>query len=172
MKRSAYVRLHHKICGESEFMMFSDEDDCFNEVDIKSDLAIVLEQLSKKNSTVFVAVNCSETLVGFISIKGGTFARNRHRADLTMGVVAEFRGQGIATRLMLAVEDWAQTVGVSRLELSVVEDNTRALSLYLKLGYVIEGQKQKAIRVYSRYLNGIFMAKLLPGVDVSAISIL
>jgi ribosomal protein S18 acetylase RimI-like enzyme len=46
-----------------------------------------------------------------------------------------FRRAGVARSIMQAAEVWAAGGGVQRLVLSVVDDNTAAITLYRSLGY-------------------------------------
>ena len=56
---------------------------------------------------------------------------------------------------------WARAVGVKRIELSVVEGNDRAIRLYEKFGFSLEGVKRKAVLLEDGYRNVLIMAKLL-----------
>jgi GNAT superfamily N-acetyltransferase len=50
-------------------------------------------------------------------------------------VSARFRGQGIAQRLLSALEDRARAMGCCKLTLEVLEGNIPAKNLYEKMGY-------------------------------------
>ena len=54
-----------------------------------------------------------------------------------VAVPAEFRGQGIGTRLMQIAGQLAREHGHDRLSLVVFEQNTAALRLYRQLGYEV-----------------------------------
>jgi RimJ/RimL family protein N-acetyltransferase len=49
---------------------------------------------------------------------------------------------------------------MTRVELTVREDNRRAIALYKKFGFVAEGVKRNGFRVDGRYYNVISMAVL------------
>ncbi len=56
-------------------------------------------------------------------------------------VSAAHRGQGVGSKLMHAIEDFARSKGCKRVGISVLFDNTRSHDLYQRLGfrdYVIE----------------------------------
>ncbi len=46
------------------------------------------------------------------------------------------RGQGLGRVAMLHLQDYAKTLGAKRAQIGVFEFNTRALGLYLSLGYI------------------------------------
>ena len=52
------------------------------------------------------------------------------------------RGTGVGEALVAAVVDWAKSQGVTTLQAWVVEDNTRALGFYQKLGFQKTGERQ------------------------------
>ena len=55
-----------------------------------------------------------------------------------VGVLKPFRGQGIATRLMIAGMNWLKSKGMEEAELGVDDTNpTRAIRLYEKLGFTV-----------------------------------
>jgi RimJ/RimL family protein N-acetyltransferase len=78
-----------------------------------------------------------------------------------MGVRKAFSGRGIGTALLRELSDWAPAHGVRRLELTVMSHNERALGLYLRSGFEIEGTRRRSLLVDGRNVDEIAMAKLL-----------
>ncbi len=68
-----------------------------------------------------------------------------------IAVFPEFRRQGIATRLLQTVEDFAKVQGCERCELEVNTANTAAVELYKKCGYDIAGTRPNFYRRTKRY---------------------
>ena len=83
-----------------------------------------------------------------------------HAGVLGMAVVAGFRGQGIGAALMRATIERARMIGLTRIELSVREDNRSAAALYRKFGFEVEGKQRKAILLDGEYQDLIAMALL------------
>jgi ribosomal protein S18 acetylase RimI-like enzyme len=83
-----------------------------------------------------------------------------HNGVLGMAVVAGFRGQGIGAAMMRATIERARMIGLTRIELSVREDNHSAAALYKKFGFEVEGKQRKAILLDGEYQNLISMALL------------
>jgi ribosomal protein S18 acetylase RimI-like enzyme len=71
----------------------------------------------------------------------------RHCGVLAMGLLPAYRGRGIGEQLMRQALSAARELGLSRIELSVRADNTRAARLYAKLGFAVEGRKRRAFLV-------------------------
>lgn len=90
------------------------------------------EEFSSSTRRFFVAVDAAGRIAGY----AGVFAPGAAEADiLTVGVVPEHRGQGIATALMALITDWARAQGSTAMMLEVKTDNVEAIGLYEKLGY-------------------------------------
>ena len=74
--------------------------------------------------------------------------RRAHAMHLGMAVRSEFQGMGVGDALMRALLDLADNwLNVLRVELTVFTDNERAIALYRKHGFEIEGtHKAYALR--------------------------
>lgn len=68
----------------------------------------------------------------------------KHRAEIGISVLKEYWGRGIGTLLVENTIDLARQAGYQQLELEVVTDNKRAVSLYEKFGFRILGTNEKA----------------------------
>lgn len=69
-----------------------------------------------------------------------------HRAEFGVSVLEGFWGLGIGRALMEACIECAKDAGYGQLELDVVADNARAVSLYSKAGFVECGRNPKGFR--------------------------
>ena len=52
-----------------------------------------------------------------------------------LAVLPAYRGQGVGTRLITALEAWATGQGLSMVRLEVVDTNPRAEKLYRRIGF-------------------------------------
>jgi len=75
-----------------------------------------------------------------------------------MGVHQDFRGRGLGQRLIDRTIADAKQKGLERIELEVFASNTPAIKLYEKVGFVVEGVKQKARKLDDIYDDLIEMA--------------
>jgi ribosomal-protein-alanine N-acetyltransferase len=90
------------------------------------------EEISAPTRRFIVAVDEGLSVVGY----AGVFAPGGAEADiLTVGVIAQHRGQGIARQLMADITKWAIAQGSIAMMLEVKTDNVAAISLYESLGY-------------------------------------
>ncbi|MBL3591667.1 MAG: GNAT family N-acetyltransferase [gamma proteobacterium endosymbiont of Lamellibrachia anaximandri] len=123
------------------------------------------ENLIKANSSsdtnvLFVAVK-NKNIIGFIGGTGGKFNRNRHSINIAMGVLGEYQRQGIGRSLLKALINWAKSHQFKRIELSVIENNIKAKSLYEAFGFEVEGLKQNSLIINGKLTNEYYMAKYI-----------
>ena len=104
------------------------------------------------------------TVVGTAGLHpAGNSLRRRHALMLGISVLPEAQGQGVGSALMAALCDYADNwVGVLRLELDVYTDNTRALALYRKFGFTIEGTHHGYALRDGQYVSSHSMARFHP----------
>ena len=69
-----------------------------------------------------------------------------HRARFGISILREYWGMGIGRVLMEASIDCARQAGYSQLELEVVTDNERAVSLYRCAGFEEYGRNPRGYR--------------------------
>ena len=70
----------------------------------------------------------------------GRYHKVAHRADFGISVLKEYWGLGIGHALLEICIRCAKDAGYTQLELEVVADNARAVSLYKKAGFVAYGR--------------------------------
>lgn len=89
--------------------------------------------------TQFVAM-AGEDAVG---TAGGVVEPSGQSGELiSMWVAPEWRGKGVAARLIEEVSAWAATAGFTELRLWVVEGNVRAERTYARAGFAPTGRTQ------------------------------
>ncbi|TJY40692.1 GNAT family N-acetyltransferase [Cohnella pontilimi] len=120
-----------------------------------------IQKILAEPTTIFFVAEMENNLVGFIAALGGNLIRNRHSAHLVVGVLEDYRGQGIATKLFHKVFEWAKEAGLLRIGLTVMKDNHKAFNLYRKMGFILEGEKVHSLKVNGEYVNEYYLYKLL-----------
>ena len=102
----------------------------------------------------------NEKLVGWCDILPSFGEARRHVGTLGIGLLPGARGQGVVWQLMSAAIARAWARGLSRIELTVREDNERAKALYDRLGFKDEGVRERSMLVDGKYFNSYSMALL------------
>ncbi len=121
--------------------------------------AFVLDNI-RKGHPQFVAL-VEGCVVGWCDVLPIARPTQAHSGILGVGISSEHRGRGIGTALIQAALANAKAAGFTRVELTVRENNKRAIALYERLGFAHEGVKRNAVRVDGKYENLLCMALLL-----------
>lgn len=152
------VELLKKLSSETKFMMR--EPDEVN-TDIKVQEKKIKSLLEKDKGLLLVAI-IDNKIVGFLAISSSNLKRVSHIGSFVIGVEKKYWGKGIAKYLMGEMLNWSESIGLKRLELDVVEENTRGIELYKKHGFKVEGKKIKDHYIGNgEYLNTIIMGKIM-----------
>ncbi len=107
----------------------------------------------------FVA-DISGKVVGAIHLKVGE-GRERHVGTISMAVHDAYQGQSIGKMLMLTVIDLADNwLNLLRLQLEVYTDNERAVNLYKRFDFEIEGKKRGDGFRAGVYIDSYVMGRL------------
>ena len=91
------------------------------------------------------------------------YGRRAHAAEFWIAVHEDFAGNGIGSRLLAEIIDTSDRwLNVLRIEMTVFTDNARAIALYEKFGFVIEGTHKAATFRDGQYVDAHCMARLRP----------
>lgn len=110
-----------------------------------------------------LAVDSNDVVVGWCDIVRNPQEGFRHVGRLGMGLLPEYRGQGLGRRLVTEAIRGSREAGIERIELEVFASNEPAIALYQALGFVTEGIKRRARKLDGRYDDNVFMALLADG---------
>lgn len=125
---------------------------------VEAERDYLAELAASGNSLMLVAIVNGE-IIGQLSLRGGQRRALRHAATLGISVRADWRGRGVGSALMAHALDWARAGGVlTRIELYVYTSNARAIHLYEKAGFEIEGRRRRVI-----YQDGVYVEDLIMG---------
>ncbi len=102
--------------------------------------------LKRRDDPHFVAVK-GDTVLGWVDIAPQFGQARAHIGTLGIALVPEARHMGLGRQLMQAAIDKAWTNRLGRIELSVRADNSNAIALYERCGFVLEGRLRRAHRI-------------------------
>ncbi len=152
-----FVKLIQQVEKESDFLLWEPGERTMTPEQQRKRIESMIEE---PNSTIFVA-EIDKKFVGYLVVIGGRAKRNKHSCYLVIGILKEFRGKGIGTKLFEELERWAHERNIHRLELTVVAQNEAALALYTKMGFKMEGIKKHSLLINDEYVDEYYMSKLL-----------
>lgn len=96
-------------------------------------------------------------VVGCLTAECHRHPQLQHSCEFGIGVLKQHRGKGIGAKLIAHLREWAQSMHLRRIELSVFGGNHKAIALYDKLGFRQEGRKIGAVRIGTRYEDSVQM---------------
>lgn len=100
----------------------------------------------------------------------GVVMNNRrylHRAAMGIAVRKDYWNRGIGKILMQECIDWCKGKGVEQLELEVVTQNKRAVSMYKNFGFQVYGTKKHALKYGDgTYADEYYMILFLNSVNL------
>lgn len=105
----------------------------------------------------YVADNQSE-IIGWCDVCPKRQEIFKHCAVLGMGVLPEHRKNGVGAALIESSLGLAFQQKIVRVELSVFADNDRAIRLYKKFGFRVEGELRDDAVIDGHYKNSLVMA--------------
>jgi len=116
---------------------------------------------ARPDAQAFLVAERAGRVVGVLGIARGERVANQHTAEFGVTVAADARGSGVGTALIRAAEARAREWGVRKVCLGVFADNTRARALYMRLGFVEEGNRRGHYQVGGVLRDEVVMAKWL-----------
>ncbi len=126
-----------------------------------------LEKVSKfqsdligKNGPVYYALS-GDRVIGWCDVFPEENPRQSHRGSLGMGLLPEYRGQGLGSKLLSSVLDHAKRFGLEKVELNVYTSNLPAIALYKKFVFEEEGLIKKYRKLDGQYFDCLAMGKFL-----------
>jgi RimJ/RimL family protein N-acetyltransferase len=149
-------QLLKKIESESHYMLYDPGERTTSD---QEQTAFIERMLKSPRSTILVAREADQ-LLGFIAIMGENLNKKTHSRYIAMGVLDEFKGRNIGSRLMEAAIHFCNEQQVARMELTVVASNQRAIKLYQKYGFELEGTKRQSLKIQGQLADEFYMARI------------
>jgi ribosomal protein S18 acetylase RimI-like enzyme len=118
-----------------------------------------VQNIIRRGYPQFVVLSVGE-VVGWCDVLPKTWPIYAHTGVLGVALLPALRGQGVGQRLIARTLEAARAFGLSRVELTVRENNRNAIALYKKFGFETEGIKRNALKIDGRYENLVLMALL------------
>ncbi|WP_391121581.1 GNAT family N-acetyltransferase [Psychrobacillus sp. L3] len=115
---------------------------------------------SEKSRNLFLVAVVHDRIVGFSRCEGIYLNRFSHKVEFGVCVLKEFWGYGIGKNLLKESVAWADFIGIKKITLNVLETNDKAIELYKRLGFEMEGiLKNDKILADGKYYNTIMMGR-------------
>jgi len=121
----------------------------------------IAEYLNSDNNLLLVSV-LNDKVIGSFECTGGKLRRDRHTGEIGIVVGRKYWGNKIANGFYETFLEWVHDKNIlKKINLRVRADNYRAVKLYIKWGFQIEGLLRKEQCVNNIYYDHYWMGKVI-----------
>jgi RimJ/RimL family protein N-acetyltransferase len=107
---------------------------------MRNNMAEIICALEPRKERGFICLDNNKKVIGYSHLRFFPEKKTkRQSASLGIVVLEEFQNRGIGTKMMRYMHSWAKQKGITKIWLHVYTKNKKAIRLYKKLGYQIEG---------------------------------
>lgn len=111
---------------------------------------------------LFIVAEINGEIIGSCILSGSNLKREKHKVDLGVSVQKKYWSLGIGRKLLEEAMDWGKENNIKKITLKVDATNYRAISLYMKLGFKVEGSLYKDKYMSDKtYRNSYLMGLIL-----------
>ena len=147
----------NQVGGESDNLMHGANEFKVPVEGVKRKLAMSKDS---ENSIILIALD-NDRIIARAELDGYYPARIRHRAVLSISVKKEYWNRGIGTDMLNRLIEQAKKMKLRVIELEVISDNARAISLYHKTGFSDIGLYKDYFNVNGIFKDAVIMQKVL-----------
>ncbi|QIO23291.1 GNAT family N-acetyltransferase [Haloarcula sp. JP-L23] len=121
----------------------------------------VLLRHNELESRIFFVACVDDDVVGWVHVKHPEIEKLSHTAELTLGVLVQYRGQGIGSHLLERGTEWASDHGYEKLYNSVPSMNQDAIDFLEAHGWATEAVREDHYKFGDDYADEVMLAKEL-----------
>lgn len=136
------------------------EEEYLMEADVEPDrVEWTKKQIEENGSNVlFIVALINGKIVGNLDlVRYGKHNKTKHVRYLDMAILDGYRSIGIGSALMDYAIEWTRSKNIVKIVLDVFSTNVRAINLYKKFGFEIEGTNRKAVLIKNKYADIVNM---------------
>jgi RimJ/RimL family protein N-acetyltransferase len=120
----------------------------------------IIKADTENRRNLFLVAEVHDRIVGFSRCEGILLKRFNHKVEFGICILKEFWGYRMGENLLKESVSWADSNGIKKITLHVLETNEKAIKLYKKLGFEIEGiLKKDRILSDGNYYSTIIMGR-------------
>jgi len=109
-------------------------------------------------SRMFFVATVDDEVVGWVHLRSPELAKLAHTAELTVGVLEEYRGHGIGSHLLQRGLQWAGSRGYEKVYQSIPATNEKAISFLEGHGWAVEAVREGHYVIDGEYVDEAMLA--------------
>jgi ribosomal protein S18 acetylase RimI-like enzyme len=118
----------------------------------------VLLRHNEIGSRVFFVALVGDDVVGWAHIEAEQMDKLSHTAEVTFGVIEEYRGNGVGKRLFERTLEWSSSKGYEKLYQSVPATNEEAIEFLERNGCEVEARRKRHYKIGGEYVDEVMLA--------------
>ncbi|QKG83794.1 GNAT family N-acetyltransferase [Kroppenstedtia pulmonis] len=115
----------------------------------------------QRDKGMYTVVEVDGKIAGAALLRRGSRDKSFHTAKFRTWLSPGYRGMGLGKKLMAYTIDWARQNRVEKIVLDVWSTNNRAIRLYKRYGFQIEGRLRRQAILKGNYVDEVYMALFL-----------
>lgn len=152
------VEFYNFVGGETSYLSFEKDE---YPLDVEAQIEAIRSLEGNQTNIMLLAMDGDE-IAGIATINSSSKIKARHDGELGIVVALKYQGQGIGTELIRQLIEWAKGNGITtRISLDTRADNVKAVSLYLKFGFIVEGCRKNSTLLNGTYYDLYVMGMML-----------
>ncbi|MFA9417480.1 GNAT family N-acetyltransferase [Natrinema sp. HArc-T2] len=109
-------------------------------------------------SRMFFVATVDDDVVGWVHLHAPELEKLSHTAELTVGVIEEYRGHGVGAHLLSRGLEWAGANGYEKVYQSVPSANEEAIAFLERHGWETEAVREDHYKLEGEYVDEVMMA--------------
>ena len=118
----------------------------------------VLLRQNELESRMFFVATVKDEVVAWVYVHAPELDKLSHTAELTVGVIEEYRGNGLGTHLLERGLEWAASNGYEKVYQSIPATNDAAAEFLEQHGWETEAIRRDHYRINGEYVDELMMA--------------
>ncbi|MBE7122426.1 GNAT family N-acetyltransferase [Bacillus cereus] len=120
----------------------------------------IIKTDSEEMKNLFLVAEVHNRIVGFSRCEGSDLTRLSHKVEFGVCILKEYWGYGIGKNILQKSIKWADANEVKKIALQVLETNEKAIQLYKKIGFEVEGILKNDKKLSDgKYYNTVVMGR-------------
>ncbi|VTS21426.1 GNAT family N-acetyltransferase [Streptococcus pseudoporcinus] len=155
----AIINLLDQVAQETSFIS---DVEVFKKLSLEQ-LQFLLASQTESALELCLVLKVDQELVGLLNISNSKLKETAHLGELFVVVSEAYQGYGLGQDLIEVALNWIREMGLlKKIELQVQVRNQKAIHVYEKFGFRIEGKRKLAVKTKDgEFLDTYFMGKIL-----------
>lgn len=122
-----------------------------------------IKYYSENENALLLVAEVDNKIVGVLDFKTHPKIRMSHSGEFGISILPEYQNQKIGSKMIEFLFQWATTrPQIKKINLCVFHPNERAIHVYKKLGFEVEGVQVRAVQISDgEFIDLVMMSKFV-----------